>query len=209
MIRPTLLTPIEASLNALIARDPETLSRLQRQTGLVFELRLQHPSLQLFLTPTDEGLLLRSRFDGLVDSHIDTTGFALLRAAQSGGSLDSLFDGDIVIEGDQEAGERFLRTLAHLDIDWADWLAQHIGPAAAGIIEQHAQKRTRQFREWRESRQIEQADYLVHDSRLLADALDVADFLDEVDGIRDRVDQLMRRIDKLATQADKPKGGPA
>jgi len=197
MINQTLLTVIESALNQLIARDPETLSRLHRQAGLVFEVRLQNPSAQLFVTPTDQGLLLRRRFDGMVDAHIESTGFALLRAAQHSGSIDALFDGDVIIEGDQEAGQRFLRTLAHIDIDWADWLAQQIGPAAAGVVEQHARQRAGQFREWRETRLIEQSDFLVHDSNLLADPTDVADFLDEVDTLRDRFDQLMRRVDGL------------
>lgn len=200
MISQTLLTVVESGLNQVISRDPDTLARLRRQAGLVFEVQMKAPSTHLFVTPTDNGLLLRRRFDGLIDAHIETSGFALLRAAQHTGSIDALFDGDIVIDGDQDAGQRFLRTLAHLDIDWADWLAQQIGPAAAGIVEQHARQRTRQLQEWRETRLIEQADFLVHDGNLLADTSDVADFLDEVDSLRDRVDQLMRRIDRLGNE---------
>lgn len=187
----------ETTVNRLIRRDPVTRDRLARQAGLVFQILVEHPALSLTFTPTTDGLMWRAA-DGLTpDATIHTSGPALLAALQREHDMDSLFAGDIEIEGDEQAATAFLRALRELDIDWADWLAQKIGVSAAGLVEQAAHRAGRTVAEWRETRHIEQHDYLVHEARLVVDDIDLPDFLDEVDRVRSAVERLERRIGAL------------
>lgn len=201
MLLSALRFTAESALNRLIRLDPVARERLARQAGMVFSLQLEHPSALLTFTPTTDGLMWRAANDLTPDAVIHSSGPALLTALQRGHDMDALFAGDLRIEGDETEATRFLRTLRGLDIDWADWLAERIGVSAAGVVEQAARQAHRTATEWRETRQIEQHDYLVHEARLVADEFDLPAFLDTVDATRSAVERLERRLARLETRA--------
>ncbi len=200
MLSTALRYTAETALNRLIRRDPAARERLARQAGMVFTVLVEHPALSLTLTPTTDGLMWRAATDLTPDATIHTSGPALLLALQRGHDMDSLFAGDITIEGDEQAATAFLRSLREMDVDWGDWLAERVGVSAAGVIEQAAAGLKRTTGEWRETRRIEQHDYLVHEARLVVDDLDLPAFLDEVDDMRSAVERLEHRIRVLETR---------
>ncbi|MFO7581768.1 SCP2 domain-containing protein [Guyparkeria sp.] len=200
MLSTALRFTAETAINRLIRRDPAARDRLARQAGLVFTVLIEHPALSLTLTPTTDGLMWRAHDNLTPDATIHTSGPALLLALQRSHDMDSLFAGDIEIEGDEQAATAFLRTLREMDIDWGDWLAERVGTSAAGVIEQAATRARRSVEEWRETRHIEQHDYLVHEARLVVDDMDLPGFLDEVDEIRTAVDRLERRLRVIETR---------
>ncbi|MFA7523334.1 MAG: SCP2 sterol-binding domain-containing protein [Halothiobacillaceae bacterium] len=201
MLLSALRITAESALNRLIRRDPTARERLASQAGLIFDLQLEHPPLRLTVTPTTDGLMWRAANDLPADAVIHSSGPGLLAILQRqhdrGHDMDALFAGDLVIEGDEAAATRFLRTLRGLDVDWADWLAEYIGVSAAGVIEQAARQVRDNAAEWHETRRIEQHDYLVHEARLVADAFDLPDFLDTVDETRAAVERLEQRLTDL------------
>ena len=197
MISTALRFSAETVINRLIERDPNARARLADLAGVVIALEIEHPSLTLTVTPTTNGLMWRAADDLPPDARIHTSGPALLAALQREHSSDSLFAGDLVIEGDEQTATRFLRTLSELDIDWADWLAEKVGVSAAGVVEQAARQAERTATEWRETRRIEQHDYLVHEARVIADDLDLTAFLEGVDEARAAVERLEQRIGRL------------
>ncbi|QGT77709.1 hypothetical protein GM160_01710 [Guyparkeria halophila] len=201
MISTTLRFSAETVINRLIERDATARARLAALAGLVIAVEIEHPPLTITITPTTKGLMWRMGDDLTPDARIHTSGPALLAALQSEHHSDSLFTGDLAIEGDEQAATRLLRALSELDIDWADWLAEKIGVSAAGVIEQVARKARRTAAEWHETRRIEQHDYLVHEARLVADDFDLPAFLEGVDETRAAVERLERRIQRLETAA--------
>lgn len=200
MLLSALRFTAESAINRLIRLDPVARERLARQAGLVFSLQLEHPAALLTFTPTTDGLMWRAADDLTPDAVIHSSGPALLAALQRGHDMDALFAGDVSIEGDEAEATRFLRTLRGLDIDWADWLAERIGVSAAGLVEQAARKTRRTASEWRETRRIEQHDYLVHEAQLIADEFDLPAFLDAVDDTRSAVERLERRVTRLEAE---------
>ncbi|MFN2382067.1 MAG: SCP2 domain-containing protein [Guyparkeria sp.] len=208
MISTALRFSAETVINRLIRRDPVARDRLARLAGLVVALELEHPRMTLTVTPTTDGLMWRAADDMPPDARIHTSGPALLDALQREHASDSLFSGDLEIEGDEQAATRLLRALSELDIDWADWLAEKIGVSAAGVAEQAAQKARQTGAEWRETRRLEQHDYLVHEARLIADDFDLPGFLESVDETRSAVERLERRIAQLeASHLENDSGG--
>ncbi|MFP4252684.1 MAG: SCP2 domain-containing protein [Guyparkeria sp.] len=197
MITTALRFSAETVINRLIERDMNARERLADLAGLVIAIDIEHPHLTISLTPTSRGLMWRSGDDLRPDARIRTSGAALLAALQREHASDTLFSGEMTIEGDEQAATRFLRALNELDIDWADWLAGKIGVSAAGVIEQAARKARQTGAEWRETRRIEQHDYLVHEARLVADDFDLPAFLEGVDETRAAVERLERRIRRL------------
>ncbi len=201
MISTALRFSAETVINRLIQRDPVARARLADLAGVVIMFVIEHPHLTLTVTPTTNGLMWRAADDLPPDAHIHTSGPALLAALQHEHASDSLFTGDLAIEGDEQAATRFLRALGELDIDWAEWLAEKVGVSAAGVVEQAAQQAQRTAAEWRDSRRIEQHDYLVHEARIIADDFDLPDFLNLVDETRSAVERLERRIERLDATA--------
>lgn len=194
----------ETALNRLIRRDPTARDRLARQAGMVITILVEYPAAAFTFTPTTDGLMWRAGTDLPPDTTIHTSGPALLAALQRDHDMDSLFAGDISIEGDEQAATSFLRTLRELDIDWGDWLAEKVGTSLAGVVEQQAHKVRRNAAEWRETRRIEQHDYLVNEARIIADEFDLPAFLDGVDKTRSAVERLERRIARLEQAASQP-----
>ncbi|MFI9651471.1 SCP2 sterol-binding domain-containing protein [Guyparkeria sp. GHLCS8-2] len=206
MISTALRFGAETAINRLIQRDANARARLADLAGVVITFMIDHPRLTLTVTPTSNGLMWRATDDLPPDARIHTSGAALLAALQHEHASDSLFTGDLTIEGDEQAATRFLRALSELDIDWADWLAEKVGVSAAGVVEQAARKARQTGAEWRETRRIEQHDFLVHEARVIADDFDLPDFLDGVDEARSAVERLERRIERLeaATPGNAP-----
>lgn len=197
MISTALRFSAETVINRLIQRDPNARARLADLAGVVIAFEIEHPHLTLTVTPTTNGLMWRAGDDLPPDARIHTSGPALLAVLQREHASDSLFVGDLTMEGDEQAATRFLRALSELDIDWADWLAEKVGVSAAGVVEQAAQHAQRTAAEWRETRRIEQHDYLVHEARVIADDVDLTAFLEGVDETRAAVERLERRIGRL------------
>ncbi|HER35400.1 MAG: SCP2 sterol-binding domain-containing protein [Halothiobacillaceae bacterium] len=207
MLLSALRFTAESAINRLIRLDPVARARLARQAGRVFSVQIEHPTARLTVTPTTDGLMWRAADDLTPDAVIHSSGPALLTALQRGHDSDALFAGDLVIEGDEDEATRFLRTLRGLDIDWADWLAARIGVSAAGLAEQAARRARARASEWRETRRIEQHDYLVHDAALVADEFDLPAFLDAVDTTRSAVERLERRLMQLEDRSPNPEQG--
>jgi ubiquinone biosynthesis protein UbiJ len=197
-----LLLAAEHMFNQAINQDQAVKSRMTALAGLVFEIHLTLPRLRVFLTPTAQGgVILRRDFEGLSDAQISTSVFGMLRTRQGADGMDALFSGDIGIEGDQKAAESLLRLLSDLDYDVFPMLSNRIGTAPAGLIERRVMSFKRHFTEWRRTRQIEQADFLVYERQLLVDGGDVQLWMDGVDTARDHVDHLANRLQTLEQRA--------
>lgn len=194
-----LLLAAERIVHKAIGEDASARDRMANLSGLVFEIHLTTPPLRLYLTPTTSGtVLIRRDFDGMPDAKISASAFALARVATSGGqNMEALFSGDIRIEGNQRVAESLLRVLNELDIDFFGMLAERIGVAPSGLLERRMLRFRQHFADWRRTRQIEQADFLVYERQLLAEGAAVQTWMDGVDGARDHVDRLDERIRRL------------
>jgi ubiquinone biosynthesis protein UbiJ len=204
MLPTTLRLTLESVVNRVIRHDPAARERLARLAGHVIAVELEHPHLHLQLTPTAEGLLWRNDPELPPDATIRGSLPTLLATLSDAHPRDALFTRVLTIDGDESVATRLLRILAGLDIDWAGWLAEAIGPSAAGLVEQAAARLHRGAEEWRETRRIEQHDFLVHEARLVVDDIDLPGFLDAVDETRAAVERLERRIHVLEQPLEQP-----
>lgn len=206
-----LLLAAERIVNQAIAEDELARDRMAALSGLVFEIHLTTPALRLYLTPTNLGtILIRRDFDAMADAQITASAVGLARVATTRGEgMDALFSGDIRIDGNQRAAESLLRTLNALDIDVFGILAERIGTGPAGLLERRAMRFRANFTDWRRTRQIEQADFLVYERQVLVPADSVQSWMDEVDGARDHVDRLEVRIRRLTQRMAENAENPA
>lgn len=166
-------------------------------SGRVLSVVSRHPSLQLTLSLTDKGVMLRNNTELTPDATIHTNPFALLRALGNPDELDALFQGEIRVDGDERFAFRVLGRLSRLEFDWADWLDKKTNPMFAGVVERMFKQVGRQQAHWLETRAIEQHDFWVYDSQILPERAEIEPWLDEVDQLRSQLERLDARIAKL------------
>jgi len=199
-----LLVALEKMLNVAISMDPDARNALARHGGTILEIDIQYPSLHFFITPTSEGVVLRSHFDGTPDAKLSASSFGLLRSAFSRAELEGVFAKDVQIEGDVSLAGSIVRALKGLDPDWPEWLADKIGDVATNQVEQLSSSSKQFLKRTSQTRLIEWADFLQFEANIVVSAEELAEFADETDRLRtdlDRLEARLQRLDKARKEA--------
>ncbi len=199
MLPQAALAALEAAVNAGLALDPETVTRLAALSGKVIAVELEGAGVTLFLLPGREGLRLMGRYDGEADTKLSGTPLALLRL-RGGQPGEGLFSGDVKIHGDVELGRRMQRILGELDIDWEEHLSHLAGDVVAHQLGNLARGAMRWGRRAAENLQRDMVDYVQEERRDLPSKGELDEFLAAVDTLRSDLDRLTARIDRVQRQ---------
>ena len=78
-----LLASVETGVNRVLRLDSTALARLRPLTGKVIAVRGSSPTVQLFILPSDEGLLLAAEWAADADCTLRAPTSTLLRLALS------------------------------------------------------------------------------------------------------------------------------
>ncbi|PAU75972.1 ubiquinone biosynthesis accessory factor UbiJ [Halomonas salipaludis] len=129
-----LLAGLEATLNALLARDPAAPARLEALAGKRLVVNLATPQLSLLLQVHPQGLhLQRADHDDAADAdaRVDLDAESL-GALLSGESIERLmFRGRLCVRGNPALLEALRDLLLDLDADWEGELARLLGDQPA------------------------------------------------------------------------------
>lgn len=196
MLPQAALAALEAAVNAALALDPETVTRLTALSGKVVAVELEGTGINLFLLPGREGFRLMGRYDGEADTTLSGSPLALLRL-RAGAPGEGLFSGDVKIHGDVELGQRMQRILGGLDIDWEEHLSHLTGDVVAHQLGNLARGAMRWGRRAAENLQRDMVDYVQEERRDLPSKGELDEFLAAVDTLRSDLDRLTARIDRL------------
>lgn len=192
-----LLAPIEASINASLRLDPDTLAQVAAISGQCIAVELGGLDLQIFIEPTANGILLATSSDSPPVATLSGTPLSLLRMAIAPTNSSPLFTGEVQIQGDIELGRKLRTLLQGLDLEWEELLSHYTGDLLAHQIG----NRIRGFKGWsrRAASTLGQdfAEYLREEIQLLPDRAKVATFLDETDRLRADSGRLEARIQRL------------
>ena len=83
MLLTGLLASVELGLNRVLRLDSTALPRLAHLTGKVIAVDCRNPALQLFILPSDEGLMLASQWAADVDCTLREPTSSLVKLALS------------------------------------------------------------------------------------------------------------------------------
>lgn len=192
-----LIASIENALNQYLSLDPQALSRLEAMEGRVIAIHIIGLNESLYLFPAADGIMVLGDFDGEADTTLSGTPLALARLGASEDAAALLFSGEVKIAGDTRLGNQFKKILANIDIDWEEQLSVYVGDVAAHQFGNVLRDFSRWFSRSRDSLQMDVAEYLQEESRMLPSNAELERFLNNVDELREAIDRLEARITKI------------
>ena len=190
---PDLLRPIEEMLNRRIAGSGRARAMVAGLAGRSLELRFAATPFRLRIAAAQDALSLRPAADETADAVIEGTPLSFLRLA-TGGAAKSIRAGGMDVRGDAEVAEGFRRLLEVARPDIEEEISRFTGDAAAHYIAGAARHAADFARRAGDSLARSTSEYLTEESRDLPVRLEVEEFLDGVDRLREAVDRLDARV---------------
>lgn len=196
-MKPDLLRPFEEMLNRQIAGSSRARAMLAALAGRSMELRFAATPLRVRLAESSGTLTVRPAGDEPADAVIEGTPLSFLRLA-TGDAAKSIRAGGMDVRGDAEIAEGFRRLLEVARPDFEEELSRFTGDAAAHYLAGFARDAVAFGRRAGDTLARNTAEYLTEESRDLPARVEVEEFLEDVDRLREAVDRLESRVTALA-----------
>lgn len=191
-----LLERLQEIFNRNIADSNEAQRLCQQLDGRALSLDVKGTSLKFYLAVRKGSIALDTRHEGTTDASLTATPVALLALAGSGAER-GLRGGAVHIEGDAEIAQNFRSLLTQVQPDFEEELSRVIGDVAAHQLANFA----RGFLDWgrraTESMASNVAEYLQEEGRDVPTRVEVDEFLEAVDRLREDTDRLEARLGRL------------
>ena len=192
-----LLASVENGVNRILRLDSTAMARLQPLTGKVIAVECAAPPLQLFILPSDEGLLLATQWAADADCTLRAPASSLLRLVLSKDKTAVLHSPEVDLEGDSHALMALAQVLQDLELDWEYELSNWIGPVATALIAGHLRSRANWYQQGFASLNQNLAEYLSEEARTLVGQREAQARFDELDQLKLDLDRLEARFERL------------
>lgn len=194
-----LCAAMEVGLNRFLSLEPSVLTQCAELSGDTLKLSVTSPPLgDFFVEFHAGGVRVASTHE--TPAHVTVTGSLPLLARlgwQSSRGESGLPQG-LQVEGDTELLTRFNRMLAQVGFDPEEFWAKLVGETAAHRVNQGVKQLLNFGRDTLRTLGLDTAEYLREETGDLARGVDVDEWMDAVDRVRDGVDRLEARLAKLA-----------
>jgi ubiquinone biosynthesis accessory factor UbiJ len=199
---PELLRLLETMLNRRIAGSSRARALLAELDGRSMELRFAATPFRIRIASAAGELTARPAEDEAADAIIEGTPLSFLRVA-TGDAAKSIRAGGMDVKGDAEIAEGFRRLLDAARPDFEEELSRVTGDAAAHYLAGFARDAVAFGRRAGDTLARNSAEYLTEESRDLPARVEVEEFLEEVDRLREAVDRIEARV----AAAERTRGG--
>lgn len=198
---PAWLRQLERLINKALAQDEETLEALVGLEGKVIGLEFSQTRLRFFLLPGAWGIRIKTELEAGPDVWIKGTPANFLKLSRAARAKAPGLPADLQIMGDIALAQRFQAILRALDIDLEGPLARLAGDTVAVQISRLASGAGRYLSDSGRSLALNLSEYLRFEIQLLPDDLQVREFCDAVDTLRQDADRLEQRLARLEQRA--------
>ncbi|MDH0746479.1 SCP2 sterol-binding domain-containing protein [Pseudomonas sp. GD03842] len=193
-----LLATAEHGINRVLRMDSTALPRLARLNGKVIAVECTRPAFNLYILPSDEGLMLASRWEASPDVTLRAPAASLTRLALSRDKNAVLHGPEVELEGESAVLLECVGVLQDLDLDWEYELQRWLGPVATSLIGGHLRSNARWTRDSVASLSHNLAEYLAEESRTLVGKREAEARFAELDQTKQDLDRLEARFERLA-----------
>jgi ubiquinone biosynthesis protein UbiJ len=198
-----LLARLEAILNRNVADSRRAQALARQLDGRVMSLTVEGTPLVFFFCADGGRLAITPSHDGPADASLSGTPIALLALAgpRAEGTLRG---GGVRIEGDAEVAQKFRELLEQAQPDFEEELARVIGDVAARRVANVARGLFDWGRRAAGSFTGSVVEYLQEEGRDLPTRVEVDEFLEGVDRLRDDAERLEARLSRLEARRTTP-----
>lgn len=208
----SLVGAMEATINAYLALDSQVQGKLAQLQGRVIAIELESapetPLLTLYILPGENGIELLTQYGSEADTVLSGMPLALAKMSLTSkfeapnmncpNASEVMFSGEVVIRGDVELGQRFRRILDEIEIDWEE----HLSHLAGDIVAHKAGNLVREVGQWWQQAfktlANDATEFMQQESGLLPEAVELSQFMHEVDVLRGDLDRLEARVRRLS-----------
>jgi len=191
-----LLERLESVLNRNVAGSRRAQALARQLDGRVMSLTVEGTPFAFFFRAEGGRLAIATRHDGPADASLSGTPIALL--ALAGPKAEgALRQGGVRIEGDAEVAQKFRDLLEQAQPDFEEELARVLGDVAARRFANVARGVLDWGRKAAGSLTGSVVEYLQEEGRDLPTRVEVDEFLDGVDRLRDDTDRFEAKLSRL------------
>jgi ubiquinone biosynthesis protein UbiJ len=194
-----LLDQLATVLNRNVAQSQRTSTLVTQLEGRVLALALEGTPITLFFKVSTGRVTIDTRHEGTTDARLAGTPLGLLSLAGAG-AADRMRSAGIRIDGDAEVAQRFQALLQQAQPDFEEELSRVIGDVAAHQVANVA----RGFLDWgrkaADSFSQNVAEYLQEEGRDVPTRVELEEFLESVDHLREAADRLEARLTRLESR---------
>ncbi|HVT33436.1 MAG TPA: SCP2 sterol-binding domain-containing protein [Rhodanobacteraceae bacterium] len=200
----TLGRALESVLNRLVDLDPETRLALRELDGRAITLSFRDTPFAMRIAVAGDRLTIGPAFEGDSGLRVAASPFALLGLALASGRNEGVTPGKIEIAGDADLARRVERIASRFAPDFDEAFARAFGDVAGFRIARALRSALAGTRNASRAFARDAATFLTEESRDLVAKVEIEEFLDEVDQLRERADRVEARVRRVAVASGKP-----
>ncbi len=194
-----LLAPLAAVLDRNIAQSDRASALAAQLDGRVLALSLEGTPVRLFFKVTGRQVAIVTNHEGEADASLAGTPLGLLSLVGPG-AAERMRTAGIRIAGDAEIAQRFQNLLQQARPDFEEELSRVMGDVAAHQVANFA----RGFLDWgrKAADALTQnvAEYLQEEGRDVPSRVELEEFLEAIDQLRDAADRFEARLARLESR---------
>jgi ubiquinone biosynthesis protein UbiJ len=202
-LKPLIIATLETAINRYIALDDNVTAFLAPLNGKVVAITITPFNETIYLCPAADSIQCLDYVPTPADTQLTGSLIALGLMGLSGKPMNSLFSGEVTIEGDTETGRKFQALFAKLDIDLEGKLARLTGETVAHNLAEFFRAGKNWSKESLETFKLNTSEFLQEETQELPAVPEAELFYAEVDTLRTDFDRLQNRIERLESQLSK------
>lgn len=191
-----ILDSAEKMVNKVLSLDEEILASLAILAGKVFEIDVQNTDIRIFILPSGDGITLASEYEGKADVVLKGRPSALLGMI----TAEKVGAGDIEINGNVGLAQKFHSILKNMDVDWEEYLSHFVGDITAHNVGNFLRGMSRFAKATGKTIGLDISEYLRYEKEALLDKLELDEFIQTVDKLRNDVERLQKRVERLGKE---------
>jgi len=198
---------LQGAMNKILALDPELAEGVADLEGSVLEVHFKGIEQRIQLHPSGNGVtvvVVDAKQDAMAvtaDVIISGPPFTLLRLLGSVESVNGVLPPGISVSGDLQLVQKLTALAQRANIDWEEWLSKLFGDSVAHELGRGIRGLALWASTATETFACDIGEYLREERRLSPTRLEVEDFFNNVDQLRDDVERLELRIARLMSRA--------
>lgn len=186
-------------LNRNVAQSERATALARQLEGRGLSLVFEGTPIKVFLRVADGRIALTTRAEGEADATLSGSPMSLLSLVGPGAE-DRLRGSSIHIAGDAEVAQRFRDLLRHAQPDFEDELSRVVGDVAAHQVANIARSLFDWGRKAADSFSTNVAEYLQEEGRDVPARVEVEEFLEAVDQLREATDRFEARLSRVESR---------